>query len=253
MRSQNAQFAKTETPSTLIVQELNSGKADYFYRRIREDIKSYNFSEAYNNFVKALKFRNDIETETFRRYFITNANKFTSYKTKQELLFTEFEETKSGKEKVEAKLFINENENIEFKNKINEQNKGLKILLDKTQEYEKIVENELTNKKNLNDEIVQLKIENENHKSENSTYKTEIQHLENKKNELKKIKDSKTLEINLLNNENKKLENKISNYENDIIEFKTKINILENLNKNNEAEIERQKKIKWHQKLLGRK
>ncbi len=192
------EFAKTETPSTLIVQELNSGKADYFYRRIREDIKALNFSEAYNNFVKSLKFRNDIETDTFKKYFITTANKFASYKSKQELLLTKYEETTSENDDIKAKLFINENENIEFKNKIDEQNKGLKILLDKTNEYEKIVENEINKTKNLFAEIAQLKIENEKFKSENITYKTEIEHLENKKNELKKIKETKVLEINMI-------------------------------------------------------
>ena len=247
------EFAKTETPSTLIVEELNSGKADYFYRRIREDIKTLNFNEAYNNFIKALKFRNDIETEIFKKYFVTTANKFISYKSKQELLFTDYQEIKSEKEEIKAKLLINENENIEFKNKIEEQNRGLKILLEKTRDYEKLVENELNKTKKLNDEIVQLKTENEKYKSENLTYKTEIQHLENKKNELKKIKETKVLELNLLSKENIKLENKISNFENEIIGLKTKQNILEDINRKNEIEIERQKKLKWYQKLIGKK
>lgn len=247
------EFAKTETPSTLIVQELNSGKADYFYRRIREDIKSLNFNEAYNNFIKALKFRNDIETEIFKKYFVTTANKFVSYKSKQELLFTDYQEAKSEEKEIKAKLLIIENQNIEFKNKIEEQNRGLKILLEKTRDYEKLVENELNKTKKLNDEIVQLKTENEKYKSENLTYKTEIQHLENKKNELKKIKETKALEINLLNKENIKLENKISNFENEIIGLKTKQNILEDTNRKNEIEIERQKNLKWYQKLIGKK
>jgi hypothetical protein len=247
------EFAKTETPSTLIVQELNSGKADYFYRRIREDIKSLNFNEAYNNFIKALKFRNDIETEIFKKYFVTTANKFVSYKSKQELLFTDYQGVKSEEKEIKAKLLVIENQNIEFKNKIEEQNRGLKILLEKTRDYEKLVENELNKTKKLNDEIVQLKTENEKYKSENLTYKTEIQDLENKKNELKKIKETKVLEINLLNKENIKLEDKISNFENEIIELKTKQNILEDINRKNEIEIERQKNLKWYQKLIGKK
>ena len=247
------EFAKTETPSTLIVQELNSGKADYFYRRIRDDIKTLNFNEAYNNFIKALKFRNDIETEIFKKYFVTTANKFVSYKSKQELLFTDYQEAKSEEKEIKAKLLIIENQNIEFKNKIEEQNRGLKILLEKTRDYEKLVENELNKTKKLNDEIVQLKTENEKYKSENLTYKTEIQHLENKKNELKKIKETKVLEISLLNKENIKLENKICNFENEIIGLKTKQNILEDTNRKNEIEIERQKNLKWYQKLIGKR
>jgi len=46
------EFAKTETPSTLIVQELNSGKADFYYKKVREEITALNFSEAYENFIK---------------------------------------------------------------------------------------------------------------------------------------------------------------------------------------------------------
>ena len=247
------EFAKTETPSTLIVQELNSGKADYFYRRIRDDIKTLNFNEAYNNFIKALKFRNDIETEIFKKYFVTTANKFVSYKSKQELLFTDYQGVKSEEKEIKAKLLIIENQNIEFKNKIEEQNRGLKLLLEKTRDYEKLVENELNKTKKLNDDIVQLKTENEKYKTENLTYKAEIQHLENKKNELKKIKETKVLEINLLNKENIKLENKISNLENEIIGLKTNQNILEDINRKNEIEIERQKKLKWYQKLIGKK
>ena len=247
------EFAKTETPSTLIVQELNSGKADYFYRRIREDIKTLNFSNAYNNFVKSLKFRNDIETETFRKYFITTAKKFASYKAKQEQLFTKYEDIKIKNEDIKVKLSINASENIEFKNKIDEQNKGLKILLDKTNEYEKTIESEINKTKNLIAENAELKIEIEKFKFESRAYKTEIEHLENKKNELKKIKESKILEINLLNKENDKLENKISSFENETIELKTKINILEDINRKSEIEIERQKNLKWHQKLIGKK
>ena len=247
------EFAKTETPNTLIVEELNSGKADYFYRRIRDDIKLLNFNEAYNNFVKALKFRNDIETETFEKYFVTTANKFVSYKSKQELIYNHYQEIKIEKEEIRVKLFINEKENIEFKNKIEEQNRGLKILLDKTNEYEKIVESELNKTKNLNDEIVQLKIENERFKYENLNFKEEIQHLENKKNELKKIKDSKVLEIKSLNKESNRLEIKISNFENEIIELRTKQNILEDINHKNQTEIVRQQNLKWHHKLIGKK
>ena len=63
-------FAENETPSTLIVQELNSGKADFYYKKVREEIMALNFTEAYDNFVKAIKFRNDIETNLFKKYFV---------------------------------------------------------------------------------------------------------------------------------------------------------------------------------------
>ena len=61
------------------------------------------------------------------------------------------------------------------------------------------------------------------------------------------------LEISLLNKENIKLENKICNFENEIIGLKTKQNILEDTNRKNEIEIERQKNLKWYQKLIGKR
>jgi hypothetical protein len=71
-------FAENETPSTLILQELNSGKADFYYNKVRESVKSLDFVAAYNNFTKALEFRNDIETDTFKNYFINTTSRFKS-------------------------------------------------------------------------------------------------------------------------------------------------------------------------------
>lgn len=115
-------FAKTETPSTLIVQELNSGKADFYYKKVREDINSLNFVEAYDNFVKAIKFRNDIETDLFKRYFVTTANKLASFK--QKLTDT-----------------LNEFENLEYENELllvslSELKSSNKLIQDKTKEIE---------------------------------------------------------------------------------------------------------------------
>lgn len=246
-------FAKTETPSTLIVQELNSGKADYYYRRSREEIGVFNFTEAYSNFLKALKFRNDVDTEVFKKYFVTTANKFSCYKIKLEQLFEKNHILQSEKQELISELIQFKNENADLKNKKNGLNNEIEVLLEKNINFSKSIESEKQKAKNFSDEIIQLKIQNEKYISENLNYRTELQQLENKKNELKRIKDSKVLELEFLNKENKKLENKISNYEIEIINLKTKQNILEEMNKNHQIEIERQKNIKWHQKLLGKK
>jgi hypothetical protein len=133
-------FAQNETPSTLIVKELNSGKADFFYKKVRDAIQQLNFNEAYENFTKAIKFRNDIETNEFKKYFIVSALKVASYKNK-------FIESKK-------QLVDLEDSNIELKSriaelsekcnnqeiKIVEQNKAVKLLLDKTKELEEITE-----------------------------------------------------------------------------------------------------------------
>jgi hypothetical protein len=130
------QFAQNETPSTLIVQELNSGKADFYYRKVRDDIHSLNFEEAYTNFLKALKFRNDIETEMFKKYFIVTAKHLSSFRQKSTELITEKEILKRAKEDLKITVSELENKIATQQTKINEQNKSIKILLDKTEESE---------------------------------------------------------------------------------------------------------------------
>ncbi|HEY8783573.1 MAG TPA: AAA family ATPase [Mucilaginibacter sp.] len=131
-------FAKNETPSTLIIQELNYGKADFFYKKAREAIKSGNFSLAIDNFINAIKYRNDIETEIFKRYINTMCSRWTYYKVHFEKLIKENKNTKESKHALEimSKEFINENAVLQTK--INAQNSAIKLLLDKVKEFENI-------------------------------------------------------------------------------------------------------------------
>jgi len=123
-------FAQNETPSTLIVQELNTGKADFYYKKSREAIKSNDFASAIDNFITAIKFRNDIETDVFKRYFIATLSRFHSHKILSSKLANELESsnvTNSELQEIKSKQ----------EQKITEQNKAIKLLLDKTKELER--------------------------------------------------------------------------------------------------------------------
>lgn len=135
------EFAKTETPNTLIVQELNSGKADFYYKKVREEIASLNFRDAFENFTQAIKFRNDIETESFKKYFIVTASKFALFKVKYSNSLNRLEETNRVNINLRNSIADLETEMSNQQIKINEQNRGIKLLLDKTQELEKQTEN----------------------------------------------------------------------------------------------------------------
>ena len=74
------EFAENETPDTLIIQEISKGKADFYYKNARTNIAHCDFAGAYENFLNAIKHRNDIETDIFKRYFIAFGTKFSSYK-----------------------------------------------------------------------------------------------------------------------------------------------------------------------------
>ncbi len=131
-------FAKNETPSTLIIQELNYGKADFFYKKARQAIKSNNFSLAIDNFINAIKYRNDIETEIFKRYINTTCSRWTNYEDHFEKLVKENKNTKDSKRALEimSKEFVNENALLQ--KKIITQNSAIKLLLDKVKEFENI-------------------------------------------------------------------------------------------------------------------
>jgi hypothetical protein len=131
------QFAQNETPSTLIVQELNSGKADFYYKKVREEIKSLNFTEAYDNFVKAIKFRNDIDTDLFRKYFVATANRLGSFRQKYSDTLNELVTLTQEKEELQVSISELESEKLSQQTKINDQNKAIKLLLDKTKYLEK--------------------------------------------------------------------------------------------------------------------
>ncbi|MEB2774429.1 AAA family ATPase [Algoriphagus sp. D3-2-R+10] len=157
-------FAENETPSTLIVQELNSGKADFYYKKVREEFKSLNFTEAYANFIKAIKFRNDIETESFKKYFIVTASKLGSFKQKLTTTLEGLEITNHEKLILENAIEDLETEKNSQQAKMNEQNKAIKLLLDKTKELEKLNEKQKSEmstltieKQNAEKSILQLK------------------------------------------------------------------------------------------------
>ncbi len=134
--TQVLQFAQNETPSTLIIQELNSGKADFYYKKVREEIKSLNFTEAFDNFVKAIKYRNDIETDLFRKHFVTTSNRLGLFRQKYTDTLNELVTKTQKNEKLQVLISELENEKLSQMIKINDQNKAIKLLLDTTKNLE---------------------------------------------------------------------------------------------------------------------
>lgn len=161
-------FAENETPSTLILQELNSGKADYYYKKVREGIKTLDFVEAYNNFIKAIKFRNDIETESFKKYFSVTTSKFGSFKQKLSISLEVLKTITEENTNFEHTISDLETEKNSLQVKINEQNKAIKLLFDKTKELEKLNEKQKS-------EITILTIEKQNAEKSIQQYQETVQ------------------------------------------------------------------------------
>lgn len=80
------EFAKNETPETLLTEQLSGSKADFYYAEARKAFHSRKVREMLDNFFSALKYRNDITTDTFRRYIsIWSTKLFKSEKEKAEM------------------------------------------------------------------------------------------------------------------------------------------------------------------------
>ena len=80
------EFAKNETPETLLTEQLSGSKADFYYAEARKAFRARKVGEMLDNFFSAIKYRNDITTDTFRRYVSVWATKlFISEKEKAEL------------------------------------------------------------------------------------------------------------------------------------------------------------------------
>ncbi len=89
------EFAKYETPETLITEELNTGKADSFYNKSRESFEKGKIKLAFRDFKRALRFRNDIDTDSFKRYIEIQGQRFFNFKQKNELINGQLELTKN--------------------------------------------------------------------------------------------------------------------------------------------------------------
>lgn len=74
------EFAKNETPGTLITQQLNTGRADFYYKKARENFVKGKIVSAFDFFKKALKYRNDIETDTFQKFVEIQGKRLLGYK-----------------------------------------------------------------------------------------------------------------------------------------------------------------------------
>jgi vacuolar-type H+-ATPase subunit I/STV1 len=153
------EFAQNETPGTLITEQLNTGKADFYYKKSREEFWKGNIKFSLDLFKLALKFRNDIDTDNFERFIVTQGARLLSFRKK-------FKTSLAKQARLEEEIFeakeTNENYsqvNAEKTQKIKDQNSSIEMLLNKTREFES--ETELLKK-----ELKQLENEKQADKAE---------------------------------------------------------------------------------------
>lgn len=172
------EFAKNEMPDTIIIKELNSGKADYYYKKSREALKNDNFIEVYENLLYAMKYRNDLATDSFKQYFVKYANRLISFKNR-------FISQKQNLEEIETKYYNSLLITDELQKRIqilekqrDEQNAAIKLVLDKLVELEKGKNDGAIKNQELSDQIdEERKISSE----KSNLLQTKSQIIENQK------------------------------------------------------------------------
>lgn len=189
------EFAQNETPGTLITEQLNTGKADFYYKKAREEFGKGNIKSSLDFFKRALKFRNDIDTDNFERFIVTQSARLLSFRKKFKTSLAK--QARLEEEIFEAKETIENysQEIAEKTQKIKDQNSSIELLLNKTKEFEseterlkkevKQLENELSDSKNHNNHLETKLNKTETElvlkKKENQANKAEIERLINLK------------------------------------------------------------------------
>lgn len=185
------EFAKNETPGTLITQQLNTGRADFYYKKARENFVKGKIVSAFDFFKKALKYRNDIETETFQKFVEIQGKRLLGYKEKVSQIDKDLQSTKDELEQEKETVSIQSQELNKKGQKIAEQNSAIELLFKKTEEFEskcieleeklKTTEQELkVSKTKINGLETRLKnsqVTAEKYERENESYKREIERI----------------------------------------------------------------------------
>ncbi len=130
------EFAKNETPSTLIAEQLSTGKADFNYKKSREYFKNGKFTKAFTFFKKALKYRNDIDTDNFQKFIEVQGKRLLDFKQKNFSLNEKLELTNNELSEAKELIELQIQELTNKSTKISEQNSSIELLLNKTTEFE---------------------------------------------------------------------------------------------------------------------
>jgi len=189
------EFAQNETPGTLITEQLNTGKADFYYKKAREDFRKGKIKSAFDFFKRALKFRNDIDTDIFKKFIEVQGKRLLDFKQKNSSLMEKVELTNNELSEAKENIGLQTQELTDKSTKISEQNSSIGLLLEKTAEFEneterlkkalKQIEKKLSDTQihlnGLETKLQKTESDLRNKNKENQTNKAEIERLKNLK------------------------------------------------------------------------
>jgi ATP-dependent exoDNAse (exonuclease V) alpha subunit len=130
------EFARNETPETLITKQLNAGKADFYYKKARKEFINGKIKSAFNFFKQALKFRNDIDTDVFNKFIEIYGTRLCLFKQKNSSLKKQLDFTKNELSEIKECIELQTDDLVNKSIKISEQSSSIDLLLKKTSEFE---------------------------------------------------------------------------------------------------------------------
>lgn len=142
-------FAENQTPETLIIKAIDEGKADLLYKEAYSLLKDCNYEDSYNKFIKAIKIRNDIETEPFKKFIFKFLKKETHYSQLAKVLLNESNELNS-------KIYSLKVENTENRDEIKKLKNKIKNLGDDIHDLDDYLGNQILKSNKQNEEIEKL-------------------------------------------------------------------------------------------------
>ena len=131
------EFAKNETPETLLTEQLAGSKADFYYSEARKAFHAHKPVEAFDSFMTAIRYRNDITTDTFRRYFTTWLSRLFSIQNTIPELNKRLKENDEGLKEATEKALSLENDLEAKKKELKLRSGELRNLRAKVSEREK--------------------------------------------------------------------------------------------------------------------
>ena len=241
--SRVVEFAKTKTPTTLIIEEIERGKADKIYKKCREAFDSNSSDEMLKYLDEAIKVRDDMETLEFKQHIRVKLKLFHRYKEQLSNSLNKIAELEKTIEEKVLLMCTHLKESEELKQEIEclaNENKRLTDTISSVQ-YENV---SLCNDLDGKDELVsQLKIEKNQASEKINQFHSENTNLNNSISLLNNELEKKEIIIKSLNDKNT-LTERLMNQQ---------INNLQQEKANFQNEIKRIQAITWWQKLWGRK
>ena len=186
------EFAKNETPGTLVTEQLNTGKADFYYKKAREYFGKGKIKTAFEFFKKALKFRNDIDAEYFEKFIAIQGKRLFNFKQKNVSLKEKLQLTNYELSEAKECIEIQTQKLTDKSTNISEQNLSIELLSNKNIEFENETKRLKKRVKLLDEKLSESQIHS--NKIETKLHKTESDLRKKKKENQSNIAEIKRLE-----------------------------------------------------------